>query len=159
VARTGLSREFPSLPADQGPSGPGVGRRVAKKPRRSAAYEALFSDLGNTLLRSTPRRRKPQTSVEQSLRRRSQHKSVQQVPSFLGLPKIKSPGRRWARETLVRKPITPETPCPLQSLLEALGRNLYHVHFEIISNIIGAATVIRPSPSETSRPKLALNDW
>jgi hypothetical protein len=48
VARTGLSREFPSLPADQGPSGSGVGRRVAKKPRRFWTYEALFQRLNKS---------------------------------------------------------------------------------------------------------------
>jgi hypothetical protein len=31
--------------ADQGPSGFGVGRRVAKKPRRFWAYEALSGEL------------------------------------------------------------------------------------------------------------------
>jgi hypothetical protein len=41
-------------------------------------------------------------------------------------------------------------PTPSTAFLEALGCNLYHDHFEIISNIIGDANVIGPSPSGIS---------
>jgi len=68
----------------------------------------------------------------------------------------KSPGRATCsfagckRERPRAREMPLKPPCPLKNLPK--GRNLYHVHFEIISDIIGDANVIGSSPSEISVP-------
>ena len=48
-------------------------------------------------------------------------------------------------------------PCPLKNLPK--GRNLYHVHFEIISDIIGDAKRDWIQPFRDFRPNFSLSDW